>query len=73
MTLLNRPVRRETSSMKRDAGRVRPLVVGLFSAHIEIRLKGTRRAMLVSYEAVYDLACKQAARVAAAEKKTRTK
>ena len=69
MTLLQNPVRRETQAMKRDAGRTRPLMIGLYPAHLEVRLKGTRRAMLVSYEAVYDLACKQAARAAREEKK----
>lgn len=68
MTAILRPVRRETSTLKRDAGRLRPLVVTLQSWGIEIGLKGTRRRLPVGFEAVYDLAAKLESNRTRAEK-----
>lgn len=71
MTAINRPVRRETATYKRDAGRSRALLVELHPSHIEMRCKGTRRRFLVPYDAVYDLGCKLLARAAREEKRAR--
>jgi len=68
MTRIERVVRRETDASVRDGGRARPLLVELHPRHIELRRKGTRRRLLVAYEAVYDLASKMLARAAAAER-----
>jgi hypothetical protein len=62
MTRLDRPVRRETDVSVRDGGRARTVLIELHPRHIELRRKGTRRRLLVAYEAVYDLAAKLLAR-----------
>lgn len=69
MTTIDRPVRRETATYKRDAGRTRALLVELHPSHIELRCKGTRRRLAVPYDAIYDLACKLLARQAREEKR----
>lgn len=68
MTRIERVVRRETDASVRDGGRARPVLIELHPRHIELRRKGTRRRLLVAYEAVYDLAAKLLARAEAAER-----
>lgn len=71
MTTIDRPVRRETATYKRDAGRARALVVELHPSHLEVRDKGTRRAFAIPYDAIYDLGCKLLARAEREEKRAR--
>jgi len=73
MTRLDKPVRRETATLKRDQGRTRALLVELHPSHIELRLKGTRRRLAVPYDAVYDLASKLLARAEREERANRKK
>jgi hypothetical protein len=68
MTTLERPVKRETAVWKRDGGRARALVIELYPSHMALRRKGTRRPLLIGYEAVYDAAAKLVARAVAREK-----
>lgn len=71
MTTLSKPLRRETAVRRRDAGKLRPLVVTLHPGHMELQGKGTRRRLAVTYDAVYELACKLLARQVREEKRAR--
>ncbi len=64
MTTLTRPVKRETAVYYRN----RALIVELHPAHLTLREKGKRFRLDVDYRAILDLAYKQLARAAAAEK-----
>lgn len=64
MTLLTRPLRRETAVYYRN----RALVVELHPHHLTLREKGRRFSLDVDYRAILDLAYKQLARAAAADK-----
>ena len=55
MTLLTKPVTRESAAVDRG----RPLIVTLHPRHLEIRAKGTRRAWSISYDACLWLAVKR--------------
>ena len=68
MTRLDRPVRRETDTYKRDGGRARALIVELHPTHLQLRRKGTRRVLSIPYDAVYDAAAKMLARADRADK-----
>jgi prophage tail gpP-like protein len=68
MTRIDRVLVRETAVGVRDGGRSRPLLVELHPRHVELRLKGTRRRLVLAYDAMYDLAAKMLARAAAAER-----
>jgi len=54
MTVVNKPVLRETSTIYRR----RPLCVAVHPRHLEIWEKGRRDRLTVGYEAVYELALK---------------
>ena len=71
MTRLDKVVRRETAVGVRDGGRSRPLLVELHPRHIELRRKGTRRRLAVSYDAIYDLAVKLIVRAEREEMKAK--
>lgn len=64
MTLLTRPVKRETAVLSRS----RPLIIECRPHHITLREKGRRLSLTVHYGAILDLAYKQLAREQAAEK-----
>lgn len=68
MTTVTRPIKRETAIEQRDAGKRRPIVLTIHPGYLEIGLKGMRRKMTVAYDAIYSLACKQAANQARLEK-----
>ena len=65
MTQLHRPMIREVSVTVRDAGRVRPLVVGLTDYGFELRQKGSRQRYFLPYA----LAWLRAAELAAAARR----
>jgi hypothetical protein len=59
MTLLHKPISRETSELVRARG-ARPLIVTLYPGdQIGLRPKGTRREERTTLAAVYSLAIKQ--------------
>lgn len=55
MTLLTKPVSRESAAMDRG----KPLMVTLHPRHLEIRPKGTRQRYTLGYEAILWLAVKR--------------
>ena len=55
MTLLTKPVTRESAAVDRG----RALVVTIHPRHLEIRAKGTRRSYTISYDACLWLAVKR--------------
>lgn len=65
MTLLTRPLRRETAVLSRS----RPIIIECRPHHITLREKGRRLSLTVHYRAILDLAYKQLAREQAAERK----
>jgi len=65
MTVLHRPVRRETAIVHRG----RALVIAVHPRHIEIREKGRRDVLSVSYDVLYDFALKFRFRQQQAEKR----
>jgi hypothetical protein len=73
MTTIDRVVKRETAVYKRDGGRSRVLVVELHPTHLELRGKGTRRALMIGYDAIYDAAAKMLARAEREEKRLKKK
>jgi len=68
MTRIDKPLMRETAVGIRDGGRSRALLIELHPRHIELRRKGTRRRLAVTYDAIYDLASKLLARAEAADR-----
>jgi hypothetical protein len=70
---LQSTVRRETPALKRERGRYRPIRVMLGPQMIEVRLKGMRHGLEVSYEELYDFAAKRAADVVRREKRLAAK
>jgi len=71
MTMLKRPVRRETLSTIRDGGRVLPIMVEIHPTHLALRQKGRRLRLRVEYQAVYRLAARLLADAERREKKAR--
>lgn len=58
-TSLNKPVYRQTQTAVRDRSKRRLLIAGLKPGDvISVRLKGTRKAYMVSVETVYHLAAR---------------
>ena len=55
MTLLTKPVTRESACMDRG----KPLIVTLYPRHLEVRPKGTRQRYTISYDACLWLAVKR--------------
>ena len=60
MTLIRKPLRRETSATVFDAGRRLPVCCTLAPEGIYLRQKGRRRAWLLPYDAAYCQAVKLA-------------
>lgn len=59
MTDLRKPVKRRSSELKRDRGRMRRIVVTLYPAgYIGLRLEKTRREETLPLIAAYDVAVK---------------
>lgn len=59
MTDLNKPVRRRSFELKRDAGKMRRIVVTLYPAgFLGLRLEKTRREEVLPLQAAYDVAVK---------------
>lgn len=59
----------ETSAEKREGRRLRPILLEFDSAFtMNVRLKGTRYRLPISFEAIYDAAAKIEARRVRAEK-----
>lgn len=59
MTDLRKPVKRRSSELKRDRGRMRRIVVTLYPAgYIGLRLERTRREETLPLQAAYDVAVK---------------
>lgn len=73
MTQLRKPVIREVSATVRDAGRVRPLVIRLIDAGLELRQKGCRTTYLLPYGVAWIKAAQLAADARRAERKQRKK
>lgn len=65
--------RRETPALKRERGRLRPIRVVLGPHAVEVRLKGMRHGLAISYEELYDFAAKRAADAVRREKRERQK
>lgn len=55
MTNTSKPVRRETFSSVRERGKMRPIIVELATTYAKVRLKGTRRAVTVTYDQLWTL------------------
>jgi len=53
MTSLVRPVRRETASLIRDGGKVRPIVVEIHAGYMMLRQKGCRTKYALTYDVAY--------------------
>jgi len=58
ITKLNRPITRETLAFDRSDA----IIVTLYPRHMELRLKGERAAVTLTYGAAFDLARKLSAR-----------
>lgn len=59
----------ETDAEKKQRGRYRPIIFEAHPQYVEIRLKGCRDRLSLSYEAIYDFAARVTADKARAEKK----
>lgn len=74
MTDLNKPVRRRSDSMVRDAGRMRKIVVTLYPhGFIGLRPEKTRREEVLPLQAAYDVAVKMRVARQRAEKQAARK
>lgn len=73
MTKTTSKTRRETLSLARERGRLRPIVIELNSTWVSIRLKGMRRSYTVSYDQLWSLGAKNAAAAAREERAAKRK
>ncbi len=72
MTLLSKPVRRQTSATVREQGKLRRLVVTIYpNDTIGLRPSKLLREEIVTMDSVYSLAVKQRVAKEQAEKKAR--
>ncbi len=69
MTLTTKPVRRETLSLARERGAIRPLVVELNTTYLRIRLKGKQHHYTVTYDQVWNIGARNAAEQLRQERK----
>lgn len=61
MTTTAKTTRRETLSSVRQQGKTRAIVLILKPMHCEVRLKGMRHTMAISYDQIFTLAARTAA------------
>lgn len=61
MIQTTKPVRRETLSLARAKGGMRPLVITLGTTFVHIRPKGMRHGFTVTYDQIYTAGAKNAA------------
>lgn len=74
MTPLYKPVRRRTGIVRRDRGKMRPIVVTMYPAGtLGLRLLGTRREETIPIEAVYERAVKMRVALEQAERAAKRK
>lgn len=63
----------ETSDEIRERGKYRALIVGAHPTHVELRLKGMRQGISISWSGVYNLAMQREVLRRKAEKKAARK
>ena len=56
MTMLNKPVRRETAASIRDGGKLLPIMLELHPAYLVLRQKGRRQKLTLDYGTAYIMA-----------------
>lgn len=61
MTNTAKPVRRETLSLARARGGMRPLVIELNTTYVRVRLKGMRHFYTITYDQIYNIGARNAA------------
>jgi hypothetical protein len=59
------------STMVREKGKLRPVVVSPFPAYLQLRLKGCKRTLNLDYEWLYVAACKLEAERLRAERRAK--
>lgn len=68
-TFLTKPVKRKSTSLTRDAGKMRAIIVTLYPGnYVGLRPEGTRREETITLGAMYDVAIKMRVSAARAEK-----
>ncbi len=73
MTTTAKPVRRETLSVFRDAGKFRNLMVELNTTYVVLRLKGKRYRYTITYDQMWKLGAQNAAEERRRQKSARKK
>ena len=73
MTVLVRPVRRETAQEIRDGGRVLPIIIEIHAGFFTLRQKGCRRKYALTYDVAYRYAVRLQVEAERRERQARKK